>query len=73
MFDVTREIVALTGVIALLLTIWRGQRQIHVLVNSQLTDVTNRVTQLEQTIRRAGLDIPADPAHPNRPTTGDPP
>ena len=39
--------------------------EVHVLVNSQLTAVVDRVAQLTGTLRDAGLDIPPEPGAAN--------
>jgi hypothetical protein len=38
--------------------------EVHVLVNSQLTEVLKRVSQLSHTLTNAGVDIPPPPAPP---------
>lgn len=51
----------LAGVIITFLTALLGVfqgRKIHVLVNSQLTDVIGRVAQLTAALTQAGVDVP---------------
>lgn len=60
---ITRVIVML-GFITALVTLWRllkvdkKQDEIHVLVNSRLTKVSNRVDQLTAILRAHGIDVP---------------
>jgi hypothetical protein len=60
---ITRVIVML-GFVTALITLWRllqvdkKQDEIHVLVNSRLTKVVNRVDQLTAILRAHGIDVP---------------
>ena len=66
MSGVIALIVAVTGLLgaaAALIALFRKQQQIHVLVNSQLHQVLSRVTQLTDTLNKAGIDVPAAPGH----------
>jgi hypothetical protein len=55
------------GFVTALVTLWRllkvdkKQDQIHVLVNSRLTTVVERVSQLTAILRAHGIDVPASP------------
>lgn len=60
---------AITVAIVQLVTLKRGQtkqtnaiQKVEILVNSRMTDITNRVTQLEDALRSAGITVPTDPA-----------
>jgi hypothetical protein len=55
-------LVGLAAVGSLAWAIRKETRKVHVLVNSQMTDVNNRVAQLKAALIRAGIAIPDDPA-----------
>ena len=60
-------IVALTGLlgaVAGLIALFRRVQAVHVLVNSQLKTVMQRVDQLTGVIREAGLEVPERPDGP---------
>lgn len=45
----------------MLVSMWREVRVVHVLVNSQRTELVNRVDQLTALLKHEGIDLPADP------------
>lgn len=47
--------------ILMLVSMWREVRTVHVLVNSQRTELVNRVDQLTALLKYEGIDLPADP------------
>lgn len=54
------SIILVTAVVGIIQTRYgrKEVREVHVLVNSQLTDVLNRVKQLEQELEQQGIAIP---------------
>lgn len=70
--DYVAAIVAALGAVAACVTAtaaWHKARQnnsqlqeIHVLVNSRLTEVCDRVGQLTQSLQAAGVEVPPDPS-----------
>ena len=72
-------IAAISAAIVQLVTLKRGQQQqtyeiqkVHVLVNSRLSAVVDRVEQLTQELVNADVEVPPDPAEPNQPFTEGP-
>jgi hypothetical protein len=61
-------IVAVTGLLGAaggIIALFRKVQAVHVLVNSQLHEVLDRVEQLTGTLNAAGVDVPAAPdRHP---------
>lgn len=57
---------ALTTAVVQLVTLVREVRVVHELVNSRMTAVLDRVTQLTEALIDADVELPADPADPLR-------
>lgn len=57
---VAASIILVTTIVGVVQTRYgrKETREVHVLVNSQLTDVLNRVKQLEQELEQQGIAIP---------------
>ncbi len=64
MTGVVALIVALTGLVGAvggIIALFRKVQQVHVLVNSQLRTVLDRVDQLTGTLKDAGVTVPPRP------------
>lgn len=53
-------------VMVIAMSFWTGQnvKKIHVLVNSRMTSVLNRVDQLTRALVNSGIRVPDDPDEP---------
>lgn len=54
-------VVLVTAIVGFLAKLQKGVDQIHVIVNSHATAQANRIEQLADALRAAGIDVPDRP------------
>jgi hypothetical protein len=68
--------IAITGLVValpVLIKTLRIAKETHKIVNQQQTDLRNYQAALVSALHKAGVDVPADQAHPEMPTPPPPP